>query len=47
MLAIELTNPKIRYDFDYEAKGKMFLLSIDTSGHKTVILRESHLNNHI
>ncbi|KAJ3621586.1 hypothetical protein MTP99_003702 [Tenebrio molitor] len=38
MLAIELTNPKIRYDFDYEAKSKMFLLSIDTSGHTTVIL---------
>ncbi|XP_068901954.1 circadian clock-controlled protein daywake-like [Tenebrio molitor] len=37
-LAIQLTNPEVRYEFDYEAKGKMFLLPIDTSGHATVIL---------
>jgi hypothetical protein len=45
-LVIQLTNPEVRYEFDYEAKGKMFLLPIDTSGHATVILRESPLDNH-
>ncbi|CAH1379873.1 unnamed protein product [Tenebrio molitor] len=36
-LTIVITNPEIQYVFDYEAKGKMFLLPIDTSGLATVL----------
>ncbi|CAH1379861.1 hypothetical protein MTP99_003687 [Tenebrio molitor] len=31
-LTLEVLNPEVRYVFEYEAKGKMFLLPIDTSG---------------
>jgi hypothetical protein len=40
-LTIVITNPEIQYVFDYEAKGKMFLLPIDASGLATVLSRES------
>ncbi|KAJ3621577.1 hypothetical protein MTP99_003694 [Tenebrio molitor] len=36
-LTIVITNPEIQYVFDYEAKGKMFLLPIDTSGPATIL----------
>ncbi|XP_068912362.1 protein takeout-like isoform X2 [Tenebrio molitor] len=38
-LTIALTHPEIKYFFDYEAKGKMFLLPIDTAGAATVLSR--------
>jgi hypothetical protein len=31
-LTLEVLNPEVRYVFEYDAKGKMFLLPIDTSG---------------
>jgi hypothetical protein len=39
-LTIAIVNPKIRYDFEYEAKGAIFLLPVDTSGEVTVISNE-------
>jgi hypothetical protein len=39
-LTIAIVNPKIRYDFEYEAKRAMFLLPVDTSGEATVISSE-------
>jgi hypothetical protein len=29
---MSITNPEIRYEFDYEATGVLFLLPVDTSG---------------
>jgi hypothetical protein len=37
-LTLELSHPEIRYEFDYEAKGKMFVLPFDSAGHGTVTL---------
>jgi hypothetical protein len=31
-LTMSITNPEIRYEFDYEATGVLFLLPVDTSG---------------
>ncbi|CAH1382500.1 unnamed protein product, partial [Tenebrio molitor] len=31
-LTMSITNPEMRYEFDYEAAGVLFLLPIDTSG---------------
>ncbi|CAH1382503.1 unnamed protein product, partial [Tenebrio molitor] len=36
-LTITITNPEVRYELDYEAKGVMFLLPIDASGPALVI----------
>jgi hypothetical protein len=36
-LTIAITNPEIQYVLDYEAKGKMFLLPVDTSGPATLL----------
>ncbi|KAJ3617211.1 hypothetical protein MTP99_007455 [Tenebrio molitor] len=38
-LTLELSHPEIRYEFDYEAKGKMFVLPFDSAGHGTVTLK--------
>jgi hypothetical protein len=34
-LTLELSHPEIRYEFHYEAKGKMFILPFDSAGHGT------------
>jgi hypothetical protein len=39
-LTITITNPEVRYELDYEAKGVMFLLPIDASGPALVIGRK-------
>jgi hypothetical protein len=39
-LTISITNPEIRYELDYEAKGVMFLMPIDTSSSALVNARE-------
>ncbi|CAH1382507.1 unnamed protein product [Tenebrio molitor] len=38
-LTITITNPEIRYELDYETKGVMFLMPIDTSGSALVNAR--------
>jgi hypothetical protein len=43
-LTIALTHPEIMYFFDYEAKGKMFLLPIDTAEAATVLSSEFPTN---
>jgi hypothetical protein len=37
-LTVELSHPEIRYELDYEPKGKMFILPYDSAGHGTVTL---------
>jgi hypothetical protein len=39
-LTVAITNPEIRYELDYEAKGVMFLMPVDTSGPAFVNARE-------
>jgi hypothetical protein len=39
-LTITITNPEIRYELDYETKGVMFLMPIDTSGSALVKARQ-------
>jgi hypothetical protein len=39
-LTLEVSYPEIRYEFDYEAKGRMFLLAFDSAGAGTAILSE-------
>jgi hypothetical protein len=31
-MTMAITNPEVRYEFDYVTKGVMFLMPIDTSG---------------
>jgi hypothetical protein len=31
-MTMAITNPEVRYEFDYATKGVMFLMPIDTSG---------------
>ncbi|KAJ3617208.1 hypothetical protein MTP99_007453 [Tenebrio molitor] len=38
-LTVELSHPEIRYELDYEPKGKMFILPYDSAGHGTVTLK--------
>ncbi|KAJ3617212.1 hypothetical protein MTP99_007456 [Tenebrio molitor] len=38
-LTLELSHPEIRYEFHYEAKGKMFILPFDSAGHGTGTLK--------
>jgi hypothetical protein len=39
-LTITITNPEVRYELDYEAKGVMFFVPIDTSGPALAIARK-------
>jgi hypothetical protein len=39
-LRVELSNPELRYEFDYQAKGKMLILPLDAAGLVTVISSE-------
>jgi hypothetical protein len=39
-LTVELSNPELRYEFDYQAKGKMLILPLDAAGLVTVISSE-------
>jgi hypothetical protein len=39
-LTITITNPEVRYELDYEAKGVMFFVPIDTSGSALAIARK-------
>jgi hypothetical protein len=39
-LTVSITNPEIRYEFDYETKGVLFLLPIDTSGSGLTTIRK-------
>ncbi|CAH1383474.1 unnamed protein product [Tenebrio molitor] len=38
-LTLEVSYPEIRYEFDYEAKGRMFLLAFDSAGAGTATLK--------
>jgi hypothetical protein len=39
-MTLSITNPEVRYELDYEAKGVMFLMPIDTSGPALATARE-------
>jgi hypothetical protein len=42
-LTIVMKNPEMRYEFDYETKGVMFVIPIESSGPALVTARESFL----
>jgi hypothetical protein len=44
-LTISITNPEVRYEHDYEAKGAVFFLPIDSAGHALVTAREYFLTS--
>ncbi|KAH0814086.1 hypothetical protein GEV33_008703 [Tenebrio molitor] len=39
-MTMAITNPEVRYELDYEAKGVMFLMPIDTAGPAVATARE-------
>jgi hypothetical protein len=39
-MTMAITNPEVRFEFDYVTKGVMFLMPIDTSGPGLIAARE-------
>jgi hypothetical protein len=44
-LTISITNPEVRYEYDYVAKGVIFFLPIDTAGRALVTARKYFLTS--